>query len=395
MTDPKQSLADAQRLKEQSQRERDAKIAKAMEGPTSHKFSDYDNSPQGQKAIALGIKNRQGAPYDYATSPAANFKWPEIDPASIGNLEPWLCYAKGGGWIDLNAIASGAERRAKAAYRTLGDVEGPMWQRVDDAAYATINTLEALSDAQLAASAQQYGLKKDARYGYRDYLAGLKFEFDDAVRRANKQAQRGLDAAMEHQKQEMDGHIAKAKSGGLMDPVQGVSLEDWAGANAKIVSGEPLENVLKVLQVEKPAWDAISAEWNGRMSRDTTFAIATVYGNAFTNPNIGRFAAAAPKAGAPAPAAAAAGGGALTKAMNDFELYVKIMTHQSVGAAQGLDAAGVLKKYGLTVMDWSKLGAHWSPKMTTDMALAMKMGSLMQKFTAELSQPGAGDDISF
>jgi hypothetical protein len=267
-----------------------------------------------------------------------------------------------------------------------------MWQRVDDAAYATINTLEALPDAQLAAQAQQYGLKKDARYGYRDYLAGLKFEFDDAVRRANKQAQRGLDAAMEHQKQEMDGHIAKAKSGGLMDPVQGVSLEDWAGANAKIVSGEPLANVLKVLQVEKPAWDAISAEWNGRMSRDTTFAIATVYGNAFTNPNIGRFAAAAPKAAAAAPAAA---GGALAKAMNDFELYVKIMTHQSVGAAQGLDAAGVLKKYGLSVMDWSKLGAHWSPKMTSDMSLAMKMGALMQKFTAELSQPGAGDDISF
>lgn len=394
MNDPKTgtkgALADAQRMKEQSQRERDAKIAAAMEGPTFHKFSDYDNSPQGQKAIALGIKNRQGAPYDYAKSPSANFTWPELDPASIGNLEPWLCYSKGGGWIDLNAIASGAERKAKAAYRTLGPVESPMWQRIDDAAYATIDKLASLSDADLAAIAPKYDLKKDARYGLRDYLAGLKLEFDDAVRRANKKNQAALDAAMEHQKQEMDGHVAKAKSGGLLDPVQGVSMEDWAAANAKLASGEPIAGILKVLGVEKPAWDAISAEWNGRMSRDTTFAIATVYGNAFTNPNIGRFAQAAPKA-----AAAPAAGGALAKAMNDFELYVKIMTHQNVGAGQGLDAAAILKKYGLSVVDWSKLGAHWGPKMTTDMSLAMKMGGLMQRFTAELSQPGAGDDISF
>lgn len=392
MNDPKRALAEAQRQKEQSQRERDAKIAAAMEGPRTHKFSDYDNSPQGQKAIALGIKNRQGAPYDYAKSPSANFSWPEIDPASIGNLEPWLCYSKAGGWIDLNAIASGAERKAKAAYRTLGDVNSPMWQRIDDAAYATIDKLASLPDADLAAIAPKYDLKKDARYGYRDYLAGLKFEFDDTVRRANKKNQAALDAAVEHQKQEMDGNIAKAKSGGLLDPVQGVSMEDWAGANAKIAAGEPLPGILKVLGVEKPAWDAISAEWNGRMSRDTTFAIATVYGNAFTNPNIGKFAGAS-KAAAAAPKPA--GGDPVSKVMGDFELYVKIMTHQNVGAGQGVDAASVLKKYGLTAGDWAKVSAHWAPKMTSDMSLAMKMGGLMQRFTAELSQPGAGDDIEF
>jgi hypothetical protein len=392
MNDPKtKALADAQRAKEANQRERDAKIAEAIEGPRFHKFSDYDNSPQGQKAISLGIKNKQGAPYDYLKSPAANFNWPDLDPNSIGNLEPWLCYAKTGGWKDLNAIAIGAERRATAAYRTLGDVESELFKRVDDATFATIAKLEAMSDAELLGMAQQAGLRKDARYSYRDYLFGIKLECEDALRRANKKAQKALDAALDHDKKVMDGHIAAAKSGGLLDPVQGVSLEDWAGANAKIAAGESLEVVLKVLQLEKPAWDAISAEWMGRMSRDTTFAISTVYGGAFTNPNIGRFAVKGGAAAAPKPA----GGGALDKVLGDFELYVKIMTHQSVGAGQGQDAAAILKKYGLTVADWAKVGMHWGTKMTSDMALATKMGGLMQKFTAELSAPGAGDDISF
>ena len=395
MNDPTKTtkaLQDAAARKEQDMRARDAKIQAAIEGPTSHKFSDYDNSPQGQKAIALGIKNKQGAAYDWATSPAANFNWPDLDASKIGTLEPWLCYAKAGGWADLNAIAKGADRKATAAYRVLGTVESEVFKRVDDEAFATIEKFLSLPDAELAKLAPQAGLQKDARFGYRDYLQGMKLDFEDIQRRSNKKAQAALDAATEHGQQQMKGHIAAAKSGGLLDPVQGVTLEDWAGANAKLAAGEPIANILKVLKLEKPAWDTVSAEWNGRMSRDTTFAIATVYGGAFTNPNIGKFAAGG---GAAAPAAKPAGGGALDKAMGDFELYVKIMTHQNVGAGQGLDAAAVLKKYGLSVVDWSKLGAHWGPKMTSDMTLAMKMGGLMAKYTAELSAPGAGDDISF
>jgi hypothetical protein len=146
-----------------------------------------------------------------------------------------------------------------------------------------------------------------------------------------------------------------------------------------------------VLKVEKPVWDAVSAEWTGRMSRDTTFAIATVYGNAFTNSNIGRFAAG----GGAAPAAAPAAAGAVQKVMADFELYIKIMSHQSAAAGQGVDANSVLKKYGITAADWGSIGMHWSSKINSDFTLAMRMGDLMAKYTAEFSTPGAGDDINF
>lgn len=387
-------LSAADRAKEAKLRERDARIAAAMAGPTSHKFSDQDKTPQGQKAIAQGIENkRRAGSYDYTRSAGADFDWPDFDPESIGELEPWLCYTADGkgGWVDLNAIASGKDRRATAAYRMLGITKAEALQRVDEKSSKLLDKLLSLPDAELAKQAPSYDLKKSSRYTYRDYLNGLKLEFADLTRRANAQAQRGLDEANRMMKEEMDGNISAAKKGGLLDPIQGVTMEDWAGANAKIASGTGLPEILKVLGIEKPVWDTVSAEWMARMSRDTTFAISTVYGQAFTNPNIGKFA---PKAGG-AKAAAPKSSGAATKVMNDFELYVKVMTHQNVGASQGLDAQGILAKYGLTVVDWSNIGAHWSAKLMSDFTLATKMGDLMNKYTAEFSKPGAGDDIEF
>jgi hypothetical protein len=315
----------------------------------------------------------------------------------MGNLEPWLCYTFDGkgGWVNLNFIASGKDRRGTAAYRMLGISKAEEFARVEDKTYALVDKLLALSDGEIAAQAAKYDLKKSDRFTCRDWLVGLRLEMDDLKRRGDKKAQAALDAAMAVQKEEMDGNIAAAKSGGLLDPIQGVTMEDWAGANAKIAAGTDLAQVLKVLGIEKPAWDTVSAEWMARMSQDTTFAISTVYGAAFTNPDIGKFAAKGGAAKAPAKAAAGGGTDALSKVKNDFELYVKIMTHQNVGASQGLDAAGVLKKYGLSVADWSNLGAHWTSKLTTDFTLATKMGELMTKYTAEFSKPGAGDDISF
>ncbi len=393
MNDIEKKLNQADQIRNQKMSERDALIQSAIEGPTYHVFSDYDNSAQGGKAIAQGIANNQGgkASYDYTRSAGANLAWPDLDPSSVGTLEPWLCYfADGrGGWIDLNATPSGKERRAHAAYRELGLNDHPQFQRVDDQAKQLISQLSLMSDSQFDASAPQYGFKRNSRFAYRDHFLGMQLEFQDLERRANKKGQQALDAANAWQKQEMDGHVAVAKTGGLLDPVEGITIEDWAAANAKIVSGMELSAVLNVLKLEKPVWDAVSAEWNGRMSRDTTFAIATTYGAAFTNSNIGKFAATAN-------AAPAAGGGVgLQKTLADFEEYVKIMCHQSAAAGQGIDAVSVLKKYGLTITDWSTIGMHWGGKISSGMSLAMRMGDLMAKYGAQFASPGASSDIDF
>ncbi len=395
MTDIQNRLSDAEHAKEQKSRERDAKMQEALKGPTSHVFSDQDNTPQGGKAIEQGIAHVQAgdqATYDFATSKGADFAWPDFDPQTLGNREPWLCYAADGkgGWKDLNFIASGKDRRATAAIRRLG-LPAP-WKNmiIDRDSLRKVEAAVGLSDAELQSKAAEFGLTSDARFTLRDHMLGVLMEFQDGMKHVNKIGQRMLDASNAEAKKEMDGNIAAAKSGGLLDPIQGVSMEDWAGANAKIAGGMALEAVLKVLQIEKPVWDAVSAEWMTRMTQDTTFAITTVYGAAFTNPNIGKFAGVA----APAAAAPAAGGG-VAKVMGDFDLYIKIMSHQSAGAAQGQDAAAILKKYGLTPADWGTVGGHWSGKMMIDFTLATRMADLMAKYGAEFAKPGAGDDISF
>ena len=159
--------------KERQMKARDKAIQDAMAGPTYHKFSDYDKTPQGQKAISLGIKNVQGgkATYDYTKVASADFSWPDLQEDKVGSYEPWLCYgfAADSGWMDLNAIANGKERRGVAAYRTQGYCEHEALQRCDKETISILEGLEKLNDTELALKATEYGFKKNDRYSYRDY----------------------------------------------------------------------------------------------------------------------------------------------------------------------------------------------------------------------------------
>lgn len=243
--------------------------------------------------------------------------------------------------------------------------------------------------AELEALAAENNEAKIKAAGF-DNLAHVNYAINKARRSITMgiaEAQSFIDEQTKKQAEEMNQHIAAAKSGGLLDPIKGISMEDWAAANVQISNGRSLDEVLKILGIEKPTWDEVSAEWMARMSQDTTFAISKVYGDAFTNPNMGKFAQAG--------GGAAQGSGEIEKVKDDFELYIKIMCHQNMASAQGIDAASVLKQYGLSATDWSMVSMHWAPKMGSDLTLAMKMSPLMDKYNAEFASAGAGSDINF
>ncbi len=75
---------------------------------------------------------------------------------------------------------------------------------------------------------------------------------------------------------------AGGKLAGEVEPVEGVSLELWAEQMVRVASGATIDDVCKTVGCDKAKWDRVSAEWNARMSRDTTATIAMAYGNAFT-----------------------------------------------------------------------------------------------------------------
>jgi hypothetical protein len=176
---------------------------------------------------------------------------------------------------------------------------------------------------------------------------------------------------------------------GEIEPVEGISLDQWASSMVKIVSGGTLPQILGNLGIDQAKWDRVSAEWNARMARDTTATIATAYGKAFTNSssNEGKFGAASKNPGQgdfPIP----------------FEQYVEVMEAQNAGVAQGKDASQILQGFGLSILDWSNLGA-WFSAYINDNALKNNSKVLNEynayqaKYAEKYKSGSADSDISF
>lgn len=183
------------------------------------------------------------------------------------------------------------------------------------------------------------------------------------------------------------------KLAGEVEPVEGVSLEVWAEQMVRVANGATIDDVCKNVGCDKAKWDRVSAEWNARMSRDTTATIATAYGNAFTK-------AQAKPGVSNSPYAAAAQNPGKGDMPMPFERYVEIMEAQNALTKQGQDAQAVLKKLGITVMDWSNLGAWFSAyisenAMRNDGAVHKEFTRLSEKYKAKYATAKSDADISF
>jgi hypothetical protein len=176
-------------------------------------------------------------------------------------------------------------------------------------------------------------------------------------------------------------------------PVEGVSLEQWAKAQAQIASGGNAAQIVAGLGIDQAKWDRVSAEWNARMSRDTSFTITMEYSKHFQSAGVGQFAGAA---------AASASGAAQSEADAPipFERYVEIEVAQAAGAEQGKDAAGVLRSFGMSPMEWGQVGGWWSMfisqnAMKNNGALMNRYNQLREKFEAKYKAGSADSDINF
>ncbi len=188
----------------------------------------------------------------------------------------------------------------------------------------------------------------------------------------------------------------KGELAGEIEPVEGVSLDAWAGAQAKLAGGGDVGSIVAGLGIDKAKWDRVSAEWNARMSRDTTATIAMAYGKAFMASGEGSFG------GAAAAGAAAMSGAQLNEADAPipFERFVEVEQAQSCGVAQGKDAASILQSFDLTPMAWGQVGGWWSQyisqnAMRNDGALHRRYSELQAKYEAKYKAADADSDLSF
>ncbi|WP_298548325.1 DUF6620 family protein [uncultured Aquimarina sp.] len=326
--------------------------------------------------------------YDYTTWPCADLSFPDIAEDEACDLWPFKPNLNEPHWVDLNSqFRSGIRRYGYANRFEMPEQVQELSHSVAKEQLSVIQELQHSNPDEFNTQIKQFGFSDEKHFSWGvSLLDSAEEQALDAADDFLKEQKAKLDA-------QMDAHIEAASEGGLLDPINGIDMETWAAANAKIAGGMDLEDVLKVVGTEKPIWDEVSAEWTARMSQDTTFAISKVYGDAFMNSDIGKFASS--ETNETSETNTSTSGSALEKVTEDFELYIKIMCHQNMGAAQGKDAASILNEYGLNVTDWSSVGAHWSTKMATDTRMALKMGELMEKYNAEFATAGAGDDIDF
>lgn len=167
---------------------------------------------------------------------------------------------------------------------------------------------------------------------------------------------------------------AMSGPGGGLSPVEGVTCETWAQLNAAIASGGNLDQLLAKAQMDRAKWDRVNAEWLARMSTDTTMAIATVYGAAFTGGGHGQFS------GAAAHAANVGVGGDLSHEPVQFERYCEIEAAMACASERGEDVNQLLAQFGMTAMEWGQLGMFWSKKMQQD---AMGYHRLYTEYSAK------------
>jgi hypothetical protein len=161
-------------------------------------------------------------------------------------------------------------------------------------------------------------------------------------------------------------------AGGGLDPVEGVTLEQWAHLQAAMAGGGDLDQLLAQARMDRPKWDRVSAEWLQRMSTDTTHTIVTVYGNAFAGASQGQYGAHA------AQAASAGVGGNVGAEPISLERFVEIQEAMSAAHGRGVDANTVLAHFGMSALDWSNAGMFWSKRMQQE---AMKYHELYTKYS--------------
>lgn len=205
-------------------------------------------------------------------------------------------------------------------------------------------------------------------------------------------SQREVNWRLGQTQQHLQGQTAKAAASGELAPVEGITLDAWAAMNAAIVGGASTVDLLKGQGVDQGRWERASAEWNARMARDTTFAITTVYGNAFQAASKGKYGDYAREANA----ARQANRELAMEPPMTVEQYWELLYEQDYGAKQGKDPIAVLKGAGLSVVDWTDLSSFMGYYMNRTVSRNWSQFEAIQKRVQakfEARYPGVKTDV--
>ncbi len=219
------------------------------------------------------------------------------------------------------------------------------------------------------------------KFGYRDMAHRRVVEQTFNEHMSEQAGSNEMMAAQQRAMQRAMGDrnaFAIETAGDVLSPIEGVTMEVYAGLQAKI-GGTPPEQFNQILAqqgMDREKWDRVAKLWLERMSTDTTGTVATAYSQAFLAAGSGKFGAAGQ--------AAAQGmvGGAMASAEPvSFEKYAEISGAMAAWSKQGKDVnAGLNKHFQMNAQDFSQVAGYWSQKMMQDFSMFDRLSQLTTQY---------------
>ncbi len=131
----------------------------------------------------------------------------------------------------------------------------------------------------------------------------------------------------------------------------GVTFKDYALASANMANGMGVDKVCQILGIEEPIWAEVSEYFVNSMGQlEPGGEEIMFFSTVFTNPKQGKFANVEGAAG---------GVEDVLAKYPEWSDYIKMEKHFAVASDNGIDI-DIDKEYGISIMQYSQLGAHWS-----------------------------------
>lgn len=184
----------------------------------------------------------------------------------------------------------------------------------------------------------------------------------------------------------------------LLEPIHGITLEDYSAACAKIGSGLSENDIASALGVELPVWQEANLLWPERMKQDSTFHIVTLFGQYFGQ------ADQHPKFSNLTAAPTAAGNVNIDRIKSDKDYYQELEVARQVAYDYGVDGAQwILDQYGITIGDFQIASSRWNDQIHQDIqadyagynARQAAYKAKYQQLFADAQGGNVADDIEF
>ncbi len=271
----------------------------------------------GQSLVEFSNGNQQWIAEQYLEDPAAAAPpAPPSQQQEIGALQVDgdALQIKGGGgikvyegvedeWNELQAVIA----RVEGEGLSLGAIDA-----ADPISYWRVMFAIEESEGQGVPrdqAIQQQGYMDADHWDLVSAYVGAKWSYvgtDEDGQQAVLQKNAFMNGALQARQGQMAGQqdAAAAADPSLLAPVNGVDIDTWAAVSAGMGSlgaqatQQDVDQYLAQHGVDRATWDAANAGWQAKMQGDTSFVIATKYGEAFgVAQNAGGGAAAAGGAG--------------------------------------------------------------------------------------------------